>query len=71
MSRPRNPRRPVMRLGILSFDAGEAIRLISACGRDAADRRMRAAGRRTWNRADYNAACRASDRLLRSVGIAP
>lgn len=30
-----------------------------AAGRDAANRRMRAAGRKRWNKADFNAAVKA------------
>lgn len=37
--------------------------LAMSAGRDAANRRMRAAGRTKWNRADYNAAVREFNRL--------
>jgi hypothetical protein len=35
-----------------------------AAGKDAADRRMRAAGRTKWNRADYNLMVRTFNRLF-------
>ena len=38
-----------------------------AAGADAANARMRAAGRTAWNRADYNLAARTMNRLLASV----
>jgi hypothetical protein len=38
-----------------------------AAGRDAANARMRAAGRTEWNRADYNQACRVTTILLASL----
>lgn len=38
--------------------------LAMAAGRDAANRRMVAAGRTQWNRADYNHAARVVARLL-------
>lgn len=40
-----------------------------AAGRDAANRRMRAAGRKTWSRADYNAAWRVTNRLLDTLPV--
>jgi hypothetical protein len=41
--------------------------LARAAGRDAANERMRKAGRSTWNRADYNLACRVSARLMQAI----
>lgn len=38
-------------------------KLAHACGTDEANRRMRAAGRTTWNRAEYAAAREVMDRL--------
>jgi hypothetical protein len=38
-----------------------------AAGRDAANVRMRAAGRTAWNRADYNTACRVTAKLMACV----
>jgi histone H3/H4 len=35
-----------------------------AIAKDAANARMRKAGRVTWNRADYNLACRILNRLM-------
>lgn len=37
--------------------------LVFAAGRDAGNRSMRAAGRKKWIQADYNAACREFRRL--------
>jgi hypothetical protein len=37
--------------------------LAMAAGRDAANERMRSAGRTAWSRADYNAAVRTFNRL--------
>lgn len=45
--------------------------LIQAAGHDAAARRMRAAGRKVWNRADYNEACRTERRLIRACYSRP
>lgn len=41
--------------------------LAMAAGRDAANRRMAAAGRTSWNRADYNHAARVVAKLLGTV----
>lgn len=41
--------------------------LAMAAGRDAATRRMTAAGRTSWNRADYNHAAKVVARLLGQV----
>lgn len=41
--------------------------LARAAGRDAANERMRAAGRSTWNRADYNHAVKVTNRLMQQV----
>lgn len=38
-----------------------------AAGTDAANRRMRAAGRTKWNREDYNTAAREQARILDSI----
>lgn len=38
--------------------------LARAIGDDAGNRSMRKAGRATWNRADWNAACLATDRAI-------
>jgi hypothetical protein len=38
--------------------------LAMSCAKDVANRRMRAAGRTTWNRADYNAMVREFNRLF-------
>lgn len=38
--------------------------LAMAAGRDAANRRMAAAGRTSWNRADYNHAAKVVEQLL-------
>ena len=38
--------------------------IASAAGQDAANRRMRAAGRTKWNRADYNVAVRTMREIL-------
>jgi hypothetical protein len=38
--------------------------LAMAAGKDAANARMRKAGRSKWNRADYNEACRTFNRLF-------
>jgi len=38
-----------------------------AAGHDAATARMRKAGRKTWNIADYNHACRVTRKLLKAV----
>ncbi len=46
-------------------------KIIHAVGWDVANRRAAAAGRVTWNQADYNAACRVTNRLMRQAGFAP
>ena len=38
--------------------------MVRAAAQDAANRQMRAAGRKVWNRADYNLACRTFNRLF-------
>jgi hypothetical protein len=41
--------------------------IANAAGRDAANRRMRAEGRTSWNEADYNVACAEYSRVLESL----
>lgn len=62
---------PVVSLGTVDLNPLEAIRLFNACGRDAGNRHMRKAGRTSWSRSDYNAACRVSNKLARTLGLAP
>ncbi len=46
-------------------------KMIHAIGWDVANRRAATAGRTIWNRADYNAACRETNRLMKLAGFAP
>jgi hypothetical protein len=55
-----------MRIVIRSY--GEALRIARAAGEDAANRRMRKAGRRRWSRADYNCAVSVMNDLLDKLG---
>jgi hypothetical protein len=46
----------------------EALRIARAAGADAANRRMRKAGRRRWSGGDYNHAVSVMHDLLRRLG---
>jgi hypothetical protein len=45
--------------------------LIRDIAEDAANRRMRAEGRDTWNEEDWNEACRVHDDLMRKITQQP
>jgi hypothetical protein len=47
---------------------GEALRIARAAGEDAANRRMRKAGRRRWTAADYDHAVDVMNRVLGQLG---
>lgn len=42
--------------------------LAHSAGMDVANRRMRKAGRKVWNRADYNASCKEWARVFKALG---
>jgi len=46
----------------------EALRIARSAGEDAANRRMRKAGRRGWSRADYNHAVSVMNDVLARLG---
>ena len=46
----------------------EAVRLANAAGMDAANRRMRKAGRKAWTLEDHNHACRVVEDFLVKLG---
>jgi hypothetical protein len=46
----------------------EALRIARAAGEDAANRRMRKAGRRRWTEADYNHAVNVMNHILAQLG---
>ena len=46
----------------------QALRIARAAGEDAANRRMRKAGRRRWTAADYEHAINVMNRLLEQLG---
>lgn len=46
----------------------EAVRLANAAGMDAANRRMKKAGRTAWSTADRNHCCEVVEEILVSVG---
>lgn len=47
----------------------EAVRLARCAGEDAANRRMRNAGRKAWTAADHDHAARVTARLLENLGF--
>lgn len=47
----------------------EAVRMARSAGEDAANRRMRKAGRKTWTEADHEHAVRVTEGLLTSLGF--
>jgi hypothetical protein len=47
------------------------IEIARAAGADAADRRMRRAGRSKWSIGDYLLACRVTNELARKAGLIP
>ena len=47
----------------------EAVRLARCAGEDAANRRMRKAGRKAWSAADYDHAVRETERILVGLGF--
>lgn len=61
----------VMRVGNMGLNAEQATRVINAAGWDVANVSMRKAGRTEWSRADYNAACRFTERCFKAVGLCP
>lgn len=61
----------VMMVGNMRCNAEQATRLINAAGWDVANRRMREAGRTSWSRADYNAACAFTTKVFKQMGLAP
>lgn len=48
----------------------EALQIARYAGEDAANRRMRKAGRRRWTKADYNHAVSVMHRVLKQLGYA-
>lgn len=46
----------------------EALRIARAAGADAANRRMRKAGRSRWTKADYDHAATVMHRMLKQLG---
>jgi hypothetical protein len=46
----------------------QALRIARSAGEDAANRRMRKAGRRRWTRADYDHAVTVLHRVLKQLG---
>jgi hypothetical protein len=48
---------------------GEAVRLARCAGEDAANRRMRNAGRKAWSAADHNHAARVTEAILTDLGF--
>lgn len=61
----------VMMVGNMRCNVAQATRLINAAGWDVANRRMQAAGRTSWNRGDYNAACAYTTKVFKQLGLAP
>jgi hypothetical protein len=47
----------------------EAVRLARSAGEDAANRRMRRAGRKAWSNADHDHAARVANALLTDLGF--
>ena len=47
----------------------EAVRLARCAGEDAANRRMRKAGRKSWSAADHEDAVRVTERILVDLGF--
>lgn len=47
----------------------EAVRLARCAGEDAANRRMRKAGRKAWSAADHEDAVRVTERILVDLGF--
>lgn len=47
----------------------EAVRLARSAGEDAANRRMRKAGRKAWSAADHDHAARVTEGLLAALGF--
>ena len=47
----------------------EAVRLALCAGEDAANRRMRKAGRKAWTSADYDHAARVTEGILTDLGF--
>lgn len=61
----------VAQIGNMELNADQAYRLIMAAGHDFAAGRASKAGRAVWSRADYNSACRFTNRLFKATGLAP
>jgi hypothetical protein len=47
----------------------EAVRLARSAGEDAANRRLRKAGRKAWSEADHEHAARVTNKLLADLGF--
>jgi ferric-dicitrate binding protein FerR (iron transport regulator) len=47
----------------------EAVQLARCAGEDAANRRMRKAGRKTWTAADHDHAVRVTEKILTDLGF--
>lgn len=61
----------VMRLGNMPLDASQATRVIHSVGWDAGNAHAAKHGRSVWTADDFNAAARASNRLMVQFGLAP
>lgn len=61
----------VMKVGNMPLDAAQAYKVIHSVGWDAGNAHAAKHGRSVWTAEDYNAAARASNRLMVQFGLAP